>query len=116
MSPQYARFWENPTSISILWLSMLFGVLSISSFLFGHNNPGGCAPADDMVQTYRAMAIHCLIAGDYLRPRQYTIEALILHFAIDQIVNIDGTVSNWVLMGVIVRLALRMGLHRDPSH
>ncbi|KAL1906973.1 hypothetical protein Sste5344_007269 [Sporothrix stenoceras] len=62
------------------------------------------------------MAIHCLVAGDYLRPRQYTIEALILHFAIDQIVNVDGTVSNWVLMGVIVRLALRMGLHRDPSH
>ncbi|CAK7205178.1 hypothetical protein SEUCBS139899_007943 [Sporothrix eucalyptigena] len=43
-------------------------------------------------------------------------EALILHFAVDQIVNVDGTVSSWVLMGVIVRLALRMGLHRDPSH
>ncbi|CAK7236551.1 hypothetical protein SBRCBS47491_009676 [Sporothrix bragantina] len=32
------------------------------------------------------------------------------------ITNMDGTVSSWVLMGVIVRLALRMGLHRDPRH
>ena len=118
---QYVRFWESPASISVLWLGVLFGVMSISSFLAGHNQQEtlgiqNSVAADNTVQTYRAMTIHCLVAGDYLRHRQYTIEALILHFANDQILNVDGTVSNWVLMGVVVRLALRMGLHRDPSH
>lgn len=122
MNQQYAKFWESSASASVLWLGVLFGVLSISSFLAGHNRHDtlGSAPrpalSGSMVQTYRVMTIHCLVAGDYLRPRQYTVEALILHFAIDQIVNVDGSISNWVLMGVVVRLALRMGLHRDPSH
>lgn len=107
--------------MSVLWLGVLFGVMSISAFLAQHNQQSTpdstlSTATDGTVQTYRAMAIHCLVAGDYLRPRQYTIEALILHFAIDQILNVDGTVANWVLMGVIIRLALRMGLHRDPSH
>jgi hypothetical protein len=30
--------------------------------------------------------------------------------------NLDASISNWILIGVIVRIALHIGLHRDPSH
>ncbi|KAJ5815113.1 fungal-specific transcription factor domain-containing protein [Penicillium riverlandense] len=68
------------------------------------------------LETYRTLTIHCLVAGDYLRPSRYTIETLTLHFAVDQNVNVDTNIRNWVLLGVVIRIALRMGLHRDPSH
>lgn len=58
----------------------------------------------------------CLIAGNYLQPSRYTIETLTLHFAVDQNMNPDASINNWTLIGVIIRLALRTGLHRDPSH
>jgi hypothetical protein len=43
-------------------------------------------------------------------------ETLILHFAVDQNVNLDTSIGNWAVIGVIIRIAFRMGLHRDPSH
>ena len=119
---KYAKFWDSPSTASIMWLGVLFGVFGLSSLLARldqHKNLNNMSPSavfDERVQTYRTMMIHCLVAGDYLKPRQNTMEALTLHLAIDQIVNVEGTISNWVLMGVIARLALRMGLHRDPSH
>ena len=69
-----------------------------------------------MLETYRTLTIHCLVAGDYLRPNSYTIETLTLYFAIDQNVNLDTHIGNWILIGVVIRIAMRMGLHRDPSH
>ncbi len=71
---------------------------------------------EDVLENYRALTIHCLVAGDYLRPSQYTIETLILHFAVDQNANVDASIGNWILLGVVVRIAMHLGLHRDPSH
>ena len=67
-------------------------------------------------RTYRILTIHCLVAGDYLRPSKYTIETLTLHFAVNQNMNRDTYIGNWILIGVVIRIAMRMGLHRDPSH
>ncbi|OJJ51440.1 hypothetical protein ASPZODRAFT_148719 [Penicilliopsis zonata CBS 506.65] len=88
---EYTTFWENPSAAPIMWVGLLFS-------------------------TYRTLTIHCLIAGGYLRPSRYTIEILTLHFAVDQQMNLNTDTENWVLIGVIIRLGLRMGLHRDPSH
>ncbi|KAJ4122044.1 hypothetical protein NW765_004871 [Fusarium oxysporum] len=68
------------------------------------------------LDTYRTLTIHCLVAGDYLRSSAHTVETLILHFAVDQEADADANIGNWVLMGVIIRIAMRMGLHREPSH
>ncbi|OTB17555.1 hypothetical protein K445DRAFT_279202 [Daldinia sp. EC12] len=68
------------------------------------------------LDTYRTLTIHCLTTGDYLHPGKYTIETLVLYYFIERNVNIDTSVSNWILIGVVIRVALRMGLHRDPSH
>ncbi|KAF3065772.1 hypothetical protein GL218_09371 [Daldinia childiae] len=70
----------------------------------------------NMLETYRCLTTHCLTTGDYLRPSKYTIETLTLYYFVERNVNIDISVSNWLLIGVIIRIALRMGLHRDPSH
>lgn len=74
------------------------------------------AESQATLETYRGLTIHCLVSGNYLRSSRYTVETLMLHFAVDQEVNVDTNIENWVLLGVVVRVAMRMGLHRDPSH
>ncbi|KAI1385497.1 fungal-specific transcription factor domain-containing protein [Hypoxylon trugodes] len=116
---EYGNFWDNPSNVPIMWVGLLFGIMSVSAFLKQQDaNTLGIYPAEaqDTLEAYRASTIHCLVAGDYLRPGKYTIETLILLFTVDQNVNVDTSIGNWVLIGVIIRLALRMGLHRDPSH
>ncbi|KAH8705958.1 fungal-specific transcription factor domain-containing protein [Talaromyces proteolyticus] len=117
---EYTNFWENPSSAPIMWIGLLFSIINTSAFLQQKQDIGGFGMSavdfQDTPETYRTLTIHCLVAGNYLRPSNYTIETLILHFAMDQNVNIDTNIGNWVLIGVIIRVAMRMGLHRDPSH
>jgi hypothetical protein len=100
-----------------MWVGLLFSIMSMSVFL-QQQDIGIHAPLElqNMLETYRSLTIHCLVDGDYTRPSRYTIETLSMHFGVEQNVNLDTEIGNWILIGVIIRIALRMGLHRDPSH
>ncbi|KAH7009932.1 hypothetical protein EDB80DRAFT_714107 [Ilyonectria destructans] len=116
---EYANFWDNPSSVPIMWVGLLCSVMSMSAFLQQQDVAAlglSTAESQDMLETYRTLTIHCLLAGDYLQPTRYTIETLTIHFGVDQNVNLDASIGNWVLIGVVIRIALRVGLHRDPSH
>ncbi|KAJ5291743.1 fungal-specific transcription factor domain-containing protein [Penicillium angulare] len=116
---EYANFWANPSSVPTMWIGLLFSIMSMSAFLQQQNSEAFGLPIDEtqaMLESYRTLTIHCLVSVNYLQPSRHTIETLILHFAVDQNVNIDADIGNWLLIGVVVRIALRMGLHRDPSH
>ncbi|KAJ4255043.1 hypothetical protein NW762_009847 [Fusarium torreyae] len=116
---EYANFWANPSATPIIWVGLLFGIMSMSVFLQKQDlGARGLSTAESQatLETYRTLTIHCLVAGDYLRSSRYTVETLMLHFAVDQEVNVDTYIGNWVLLGVVVRVAMRTGLHRDPSH
>lgn len=102
-----------------MWVGLLFSVMSMSAYLQQQNNEAlgfTAVDSNNMMETYRNLTIQCLVAGDYLRPSRYTIETLFLHYALEQNVSLDTYIGNWILIGVIVRIAFRMGLHRDPSH
>jgi Fungal specific transcription factor domain len=103
-----------------MWVGLLFSIMGISVFVQQQDvgPPLGLYTTglQETLETYRTLTIHCLVAGNYLRPNRYTIETLALHFAVDQNLNLNTDIGNWILIGVIIRLALRMGLHRDPSH
>ncbi|KAF2429258.1 hypothetical protein EJ08DRAFT_591012 [Tothia fuscella] len=116
---EYANFWNSPSSAPIMWLGLLFSIMTVSAFLQQQLAGAlGLSAADsqELLKTYRTLTIHCLVAGDYLQPSSYTIETLVLHFGVDQNLNSDASINSWMLIGVIIRIALRMGLHRDPSH
>ncbi|CRG89062.1 Oleate activated transcription factor 3 [Talaromyces islandicus] len=114
---RYSNFWENPSAAPIMWVGLLFSVMGISAFVQQQDVASPyAAETQEMLKTYRTLTIHCLVAGDYLRPNRYTIQTLALQFAVDQSMNLNTDTGNWILIGVIIRLALRMGLYRDPSH
>lgn len=100
-----------------MWVGLLFSIMAMSAFLQQQEaSVNGPSTDMDMLETYRTLTIHCLVAGDYLNPTRYTIETLMLHFAVDQNINIDVWTGNYLLLGVIIRVAFRIGLHRDPRH
>ncbi|KAI3588270.1 fungal-specific transcription factor domain-containing protein [Fusarium oxysporum f. sp. albedinis] len=116
---EYANFWVNPSGASIIWVGFLFSIMSMAVSLQKKEAGVHGVSASELqttLDTYRTLTIHCLVAGDYLRSSAHTVETLILHFAVDQEADADANIGNWVLMGVIIRIAMRMGLHREPSH
>lgn len=102
-----------------MWVGLLFAVMSMSALLqqrdFG-SPASNSGELQDRVESYRTATIHCLVAGDYLQQSRYTIETLSLHFALVHNYDLDAPIGNWILLGVVIRIAMRMGLHRDPSH
>ncbi|KAI1806479.1 fungal-specific transcription factor domain-containing protein [Daldinia bambusicola] len=118
---EYETFWNDPSTTPTMWIGLLFSalqVMSVSAFLQQQDVKSHGLSVNEVqktLETYRSLTIHCLTTGDYLRPGKYTIETLTLYYFIERVVNIDASVSNWILIGVIIRVALRMGLHRDPS-
>ncbi len=66
----------------------------------------------DLAITFRNHFTDCLILADYMRPHNFLIEALILHLYAEYVSSRDAKSSVWVLIGMIVRLAMRMGYHQ----
>ena len=97
-----------------MWVALLFSIMSMSTLL--QRQDLRTQPLEDMLDSYRTLTIQSLIAADYLEPTRYTIETLTLHFAVEQKLRSDTSTESWILIGIVTRLALRMGLHRDPSH
>jgi Fungal specific transcription factor domain len=68
------------------------------------------------IQNYRERVAQCLVTGKYMSCPPHTIETLLLLLHIEYILCQDSQTENWVLLGIIVRLAIRAGYHREPSH
>lgn len=62
-----------------------------------------------------ARARQCLVLGNYTEATEHVLEALMLHLQSHFLKGVDGTDGLWFVMGTILRLALRMGYHRDPA-
>lgn len=117
---QYKRFWQEQNNVSLPWLSMLFGMLSYGTFIFVRSQD---AIPDKLGDPFAAMKIFqqrsadCLIKSQYAsRPTSYTMEALLLNIHGEFVRHRGAQLGVWVLAGVVIRLALRMGYHRDPKN
>jgi hypothetical protein len=70
----------------------------------------------ELAAEYRVRTVQCLINSDYTKSSLYTIETLILYVHGEYASRWDAEVGLWVIIGMITRLAMRMGYHRDPSN
>ena len=66
---------------------------------------------------FRLRTTQCLVLGKYSTAKAYGLETLVLHLYSNALGLVDSNVNLWFLMGIIIRLAMRMGYHRDSrSH
>ena len=69
-----------------------------------------------MVQIYRRCCAQCLTLSNYAKkPGPYTLETFLLYIESEIVLSKGNQTSCYLVVGVAVRLALRMGLHRDPD-
>lgn len=65
---------------------------------------------------FQRRSTECLILSNYsTAPSPYTLEALIINLQNEFVRRRDAHPGVWVLAGVAIRLAMRMGYHRDPA-
>lgn len=72
--------------------------------------------AKGLAASYRNLTGQCLLLADFTKPVNQMIETLVLHLHSEYARSRDAEVGVWVLAGMIVRLAMRMGYHRDPRY
>lgn len=119
----YEKFWEDPENTSLLWMSILFALLSTSVFLqaskalgTGDGSSTLAPERKDRIIDFSAMAYRCLLAGDYLQNKAYCVEATLLFGMHLVLQKRDAEPLCWHTIGTAVRLAQRMGYHRDASN
>lgn len=95
---------------------MLFAMMRLAMLSYhrdGDEPPEFRGKSLDLACTYRTLMAQCLVLADYTKPHNHVIECLIFHLHGEYTRSREAEVSVWVLVGMIARLAMRMGYHRD---
>lgn len=110
---QYESFWDKPSETPIIWFGLLFAMLSLASSIHHiSETPSASVPAP---RNLSEMAKRCFVLGKYDEAKEHSLEALLVYVQTCYFRTKDTDVSFWFLVGIVIRLAIRMGYHRDPS-
>lgn len=115
---QLQTHWQDPSKTSVVWLGLLYSILCLAMQSY---HKIGDEPLEwkgrtlDLAAEYRLRTVQCLVNSDYTKSDMYTIETLMLYVQGEYNSRWDAEVGIWVIVGMIVRLSMRMGYHRDPS-
>lgn len=58
-------------------------------------------------------AVQCLLLSNYTEPDHYTIPTMLLYYLEEHFRTPDAKFGTWMVFGMIVRAAMRLGYHRD---
>ena len=120
---QYESFWERPLETPIMWVTTLFGMMFTTAYTTlyiardsASLDEGTLAYYNNIVAISRDRMIQCLQLGNYMKGASHTIEALLSLLIIEYLQGDDAQYGCWQLVGVTIRIAMKMGYHRDGSH
>jgi hypothetical protein len=80
-----------------------------------HEPPEYEGMSEPLFQLYRLRTAQCLIIGDIAKCLPYTLETLRFNATAELNRKDDNRRGLWIMTGVMVRAAINMGYHRDPS-
>ncbi|KAM6485755.1 fungal-specific transcription factor domain-containing protein [Trichoderma sp. SZMC 28011] len=103
----------------VAWMGLLFNILCYSVSFYqraGDALPGSLGEPRRARDRFRTYAAQCLVLADYTRPGRYKVEALLLYSGTEFMRTRDSQIGISILFGVIVKLAMHMGYHRDSKH
>lgn len=98
-----------------LWLGLLMVMMSIAVKILNatDSNPPDSEIGKNPIESwhaFRCAAEQCMIVGEYTKKLYlHTVQTLIL-----LVVSTTPLESSWFFLGSVVRIAMSMGLHRDP--
>lgn len=116
---EYERFWEAPQQMSFTWISFLYAILTLSVSHYHRSEehlPVNMLNPTTALDIFQKRAAQGLVQANYLAPGRYKAEALFLYSLSEFYRSQDAQIGVSFLFGTLIRLAMRMGYHRDPSH
>ncbi|KAF7889055.1 hypothetical protein EAF00_009355 [Botryotinia globosa] len=121
---EYAEFWDNPNSKSISWIGLLFSIICLATnfelrtgdFPISALSDSAIQDTEQRTRLCREKTVQCLISSNYTEPGLYTVDTLLLYYLSEYCESKDTLFGSWMGFGIVVRAAMRMGMHRDASH
>ncbi|PGH09784.1 hypothetical protein GX51_00468 [Blastomyces parvus] len=116
---EYDEHWRNPDETSVAWLGLLFSMLwmTVQSEI---QNPKEAAQymgvGEALADLYRTRTAQCLMHASITRSEPHVIETMCFQALAEYMRRKDIESGIWMALGQVVRAAMRMGFHRDPSH
>jgi hypothetical protein len=118
MSSQYRKFWADPEGTPVVFLGLLYSIMivaTLAGLVASEDNLVNHTSAMETIRSYRECCIQCLVLSNYTKPGPYTLETMFIYGEAEFIISKDDQVQTYLLVGNAVRMALRMGLHRDST-
>ena len=99
-----------------MWIGLLYSILCLTCFEDLRYDHSVSNNLSQKIAFYREKVVQCLLLGEYVKPKAYTIETMLYYFACEYFGSSDSQFSLSLIFGMIVRLAMRSGFHRSPIH
>ncbi|KAF2438752.1 hypothetical protein P171DRAFT_490801 [Karstenula rhodostoma CBS 690.94] len=135
---EYNQFWLDASSTSVMWIALLYSAMALGIIL-GPRNPGMNAHAaaydrpsgsvydstdpngtNDYLNSaagrFQQLASSAMVLADVAKSQPYTLETLMIYGECEFLRRDDHHSKTWLMNGVSMRVAMRMGYHRDPSN
>ncbi|KAK3984298.1 fungal-specific transcription factor domain-containing protein [Cladorrhinum sp. PSN332] len=115
---QLRNHWQDPSKTPIMWLGLLYSILCLAMLSYhkvGDEPPEWKGRTLELADEYRLRTVQCLIAGDYTKPTEYTVETMMLYAFCEYSSRWDADLGLWLIISLVTRVALRMGYHRDAK-
>ncbi|KAG6025022.1 hypothetical protein E4U41_001627 [Claviceps citrina] len=115
---QLRDHWDDPSRTPVMWLGLLYSVLCLAMLSY---HKVGDEPAEwrdrtlELAAEYRLRTVQCLMRADYTKPVEYTVETMLLYVLGEYSSRWDADLGLWMIVSLIIRIAFRMGYHRDAK-
>ncbi|KAK5659355.1 hypothetical protein OQA88_1448 [Cercophora sp. LCS_1] len=111
----YKAFWENPLDTSYTWLALIFSMCAQAA-LFSSMADDPAVRDFRVFDDFRVRAAQALTLADYTKPGPYKVQAMLMYFGCEYLRRSDSILGTSTLLAIVIRLAMHMGMHRDPKH
>lgn len=113
---QYDAHWNTPSETPLMWFGLSFAMMALALQSYqaaGDEPPEFRGRTWEMSKDYRRLTAQTLIEGDLMGLAKHTIEALVLHIQAEYARSRDAEFGIQLAVSMLVRFAMKMGLHRD---
>ncbi|KAL4815907.1 hypothetical protein BDW67DRAFT_163347 [Aspergillus spinulosporus] len=115
---EYNNFWDNPQSVSLPWLGMLYAIMTLSTMFYQRTGDpiyGIDGDYGEIANVFRKRSAQCLVQSNYIAAGRYKVEGLFLYTMGEFYKKHDVETGVPFLLGITIKLAMRSGYHRDPQ-
>jgi len=114
----YENHWQSPSESPIWFVAMLYAIMALALQSYHRANdepPDYLGKSRETSVAYRRLTAQTLALADIMQPIPQILEVLCLHLQAEYARSQDTETGIIVLLALVIRIAMRMGYHRDPG-